>query len=311
MINRLFYIGLVFLVLTFISCEKDDSPAVTNQNLDEVINSNPDFSMFAYAIKKANLEIFTQGSGPFTFFIPSNNAFAAAGVSSTADIDNIDPLFLAILMTYHFQGTERTFYEIPEGPNATMNSQTNVVQYGTRYVSTDKAYINGVELLDKGTEASNGIFYKVAEVIQPPFSANAITTMQASSSGNYSLMLQAITKTATTSSFTATPSTVFALSNAVMLANGYDSATIATISGTAATALTNTLRYHVVPQRIFKSDFKIGNLLTRYASNNVVIGGSLGAYTVKGNGNATAVAVGNGVATGNGVFYSISQMLKP
>ncbi|ULT45692.1 hypothetical protein KRR40_22105 [Niabella defluvii] len=55
--------------------------------------------------------------------------------------------------------------------------------------------------------------------------------MQSSSTNNYSLMLQAITKTATTTSFTTTPSTVFAIPNSVMLANGYDSTTIANISG--------------------------------------------------------------------------------
>jgi uncharacterized surface protein with fasciclin (FAS1) repeats len=298
-------------VLLVSSCEKEDKPINPTQNIDEIINSSPDYSMFAYAVKKSNLDIFTKGGGPFTFFLPTNASFAALGLNSTADIDKLDPLFLALLTTYHFQGVKRTFYEIPEGPNATMNTQTNVVQYGTRYVSTDKAYINGVELLDKGTDASNGIYFKVSEVIQPPYFSSALIQMQSSSTNNYSLMLQAITKTATTTSFTTTPSTVFAIPNSVMLANGYDSTTIANISGAASTTLANTLRYHVIPQRIFKSDFRVGNQLTRFPSNSVMIEGAIGSFTIKGKNNTTGVPVGNGIATGSGVFYSISQMLKP
>lgn len=124
-------------------------------------------------------------------------------------------------------------------------------------------------------------------------------------------MLQAITKTAATTSFTTTPATVFAIPNSVMLANGYDSTTIANISGAALTALNNTLRYHVIPQRIFKSDFRTGNQVTRFPSNSVTIEGVVGNFTIKGKSNPTGVPVGNGIATGSGVFYTISQMLKP
>lgn len=299
------------LVLLFVvSCTKDDTPAATTQNLDEVINSNADFSMFAHAIKKSKLDIFTKGPGPFTFFIPSNSSFAAAGYNSIADLDKLDPLFLAILTTYHFQGVERTFYEIPEGPNASMSTQTGLVQYGTRLVKEGKAFINGVEILDKGTKAANGIYFKAAELIQPPYFSNALLMME-SMGGNFSLMLQAISKTSSNTSFTTTASTVFGIPNSVMLANGYDSLTIANISGTAATTLANTLKYHVIPQRIFKSDFRLGNVVTRYTGNSVTIGGTFGNYTIKGKNNPGAIAVGNGVATGSGVFYSINQMLKP
>lgn len=307
--NTLCFYALIVLIMGA-SCKKEEGVVKTSQNIDEVINSNPDFSTFAYAIKKANLEIFTKGGGPFTFFIPSNSSFASIGINSSADIDKLDPLFLAIITTYHFQGVKRTFYEIPEGPNASMGSQTGVVQYGTRSPQTDKAYINGVEIMDKGTETSNGLYFKVAEVIQPPYYSNALQMMQALG-GNYSLMLQAIAKTATTTSFTTTPATVFALPNSVMIANGYDSTTIANISGAAATSLTNTLRYHVIPQRIFKSDFRIGNTLTRFTGNSVTIDGTIGSFTIKGKNSPAPTTIGHGVATGTGVLYSISQLLKP
>lgn len=308
-IVNVFFACLLLLASFLVSCEKNDDVVVSAQNIDEVINAKPEFSMFAYAVKKSNLDIFTKGGGPFTFFIPDNNAFSAIGIGSTADIDKLDPLFLAILTTYHFQGDKRTFNEIPEGPNAAMNSQAGNVMYGTRNVKTDKAYINGVELLDKGVEVSNGIYYRVGEVIYPSIFSSGITMMQ--SSNNYSLMLQAIAKTATTTSFTTTGSTIFALPNAVMLANGYDSVSIANLSGASLTSLGNIMKYHVLPQRVFKSDFKTGNLVTRFAGNSVTIGGSLGSFTIKGKNNANGVPVGNGIATGSGVFYSISQMLKP
>ena len=152
-IKSIFVCCFAILMLLGFSCKKKVEIS-TKQNINEVLESNPDYSMYAYAIKKTNLDIFTKGPGPFTFFIPSNTAFSSIGLNSTADLDKLDPLYLAILTAYHFQGTERTFYEIPEGPNASMGTQTGTVQYGTRFVSTDKAYVNGVELQDKGTKAA-------------------------------------------------------------------------------------------------------------------------------------------------------------
>ena len=306
-INKKLYAAMFYVVL-LAACTKEPGIVQTKQSIDEVINTDPELSMFAYMVKKSNLDIFTKGGGPFTFFIPTNAALTAVGITSTTHIDQMEPLYLTILASYHFQGNLRSFYEIPEGPNATMNTQTNIVQYASR--RGDKAYINGVELLDKGTEASNGIYYKVGELILPPVNTNAITTMQAMGD-KYTLMLQAIAKTGTTTSFTTSPATVFALPNSVMLANGYDSVTIANIKGNEATILTNKLRYHVIPQRIFKSDFKPANLLTRYTSNSVIIEGSVGNFTIKGKNNTTSTPVGNGTANGAGVFYSIEQMLKP
>jgi uncharacterized surface protein with fasciclin (FAS1) repeats len=299
---------IVLLILTSCKKENNETPATT-QNIDEVINSNPEFSLFAYAAQKTKLDVFTKGVGPYTFFIPNNAAFAALGINSTADIDKLNTLFLIQLVTYHFQDIYRTYYEIPQGPNTSMSSHSNIVQYASRYVTTDKAYINGVEVLDKGTKASNGIYYTVAEVIYPPYYSNSLLMMEAM--GGYNLMLQAITKLSATTSFTTSPATVFGIPNTVMLANGYDSTTIANLSGASATTLTNVLRYHVLPQRIFKSDFKAGNITTRFTSNSVVVGGSLGAFTIRGKNNAATQPISRGFANGAGVLYSVSEMLKP
>lgn len=299
---------IALLIITSCKKENNETPATT-QNIDQVINSNPEFSIFAYAAQKTRLDVFTKGVGPYTFFIPNNAAFAALGIKSTADIDKLNTLFLIQLVTYHFQDIYRTYYEIPQGPNTSMSSHSNIVQYASRYTTTDKAYINGVELLDKGTRVSNGIYYTVAEVIYPPYYSNSLVMMEAM--GGYNLMLQAITKLSATTSFTTSPATVFGIPNTVMLANGYDSTTIANISGSAATALTNVLRYHVLPQRIFKSDFKAGNVLTRFTGNSIVVGGGIGNFTVAGKNNTAAQPISRSLANGVGVLYSISEMLKP
>ena len=311
---KFYHIHSRFLVLFFfillVSCEKNEVKNTTTQdNIDAVINSKSEFSLFAYGVKKSNLDIFTKGSGPFTFFIPTNDAFAKIGINNNSDIDKLDPLFLVLLISYHVQNNARSIYEIPEGPNAVMTSQTGIAQYGARYVKTGKTFINGVELLDQGVITANGIYYTINEIIYPPSYTNALVMMQ--SNDNYKLMVQAITKTNVTTSYTASPSTVFILSNQIMLANGYDSTTIANITGANADKLANTLKYHAIAQRVFKSDFKIGNYITKYTGNNVSIGGTTGNYTIKGTNNATPQPVGYGIAVGNGVYYTLNEMLKP
>jgi|GEM_PF-544306 len=301
--------------LLLIQCSKSDTVVVQPDNLDVTLGKTADLSIFKAAIKQAKLENFTQGPGPFTLLAPTDAAFNAAGITLSG-LASIDSITLTALVLNHFQSsaagvfTARTSYEIPEGPNGPMAAIGGFSNYSYKDKAANKIYINGASVIERDIKCSNGIIHKLDKVLLPS-STSIITLLTANS--NYSLMVQAISKaglTATISPATTSPVTVFALSNAIMTANGYDAVTIAALSGASLTTLTNILKYHVVNLRNFSTDVKTGNLKTIFGTN-VVISRNNGVF-VKGTNNASPFQITPvDLAASNGVIHAIAGMLKP
>ena len=322
--NIIIKIILVFFVLasSFAACKKDEvnTNQKTGVKIFDLIDKDPQLTFFKHAINKTDLDVFAKGPGPFTFFAPTDDAFKKSGINSTADIDKFDASSLALILSSLYTPNNITYLLLPKGPNATLTMQNSLTNYISKY-DNGSAFINGVKIINEGTPADNGILYKTEEVL--PVTYSGTTNLNFLSMSGYNLMVQAITKTNIVSSFNTNPSTIFAIPNSVMQANGYDSANIAGLSGAALTALSNILKYHVVPLRIFKSDFAAGNLPTRYTGNSVTINLANDHTSIKGKNNSVAIPIQllNIVApttgfkyntiTSSGVIYSINEMLKP
>lgn len=301
----------VTAVVIFAGCEDDDNvvgPSPTD-NLDAKLTARADMSIFKAAIEKTRLTNFTRGGGPFTLFVPNDDAFHAIGINSAADLNLIDTNLLVTIVTYHMQNTGRTYVEIPLGPNANMTTQGGLTQYASRKLAplAPKAYINGVEIIEADIKASNGIIHVLNRVLLPP----VLTTAQSlTSNPNYARFYQALVKTSTVT--TTSSLTVFAVDNAAMIAGGYDSTTIANATGPALTTLTAIMKFHTVPRRIFSPDFLVGTLKT-VQGGNITVAGTIGNFTLKGPNNPAPfqVAVGQDIITTSGVILPISGLLKP
>lgn len=304
---------LMLTLLTIISCKKDSTTAVSGDNIDQYINTNSQYSLFAYAVKKTGVDIFTKGGGPFTFFVPTNEAFGRLTfngnpINSEVAIDKVDSVSLAIILINHFKVGSVSYPEIPAGPNAATTMQSG----GTVYQSKNKngAFINGWQLLDQGKLLSNGYVYGINGVLLPNF-VNPLSWL--TGGGNFKLMLQAIAKTATTSSFTTNPTTVFAIPDNIMVANGYDSVTIANLSGANLTTLSNILKYHTIADRIYLGDWKTANYPTRLSKTATLsVTPTSGNLAIKGSNNAAPFSLTSAnISCTTGVVYAINGMLKP
>lgn len=307
--TKIFKIALMALVAgsLFTSCQKDDPEVLVADNIDKQLAANPALSLFQYALKKTNLTSFTQGQGPFTIFAPTNDAFNEIGISNEAGINAADSNKLVQILTYHIQVGARTFVEIPFGPNAPMSTQSGFLQYATRFQG-GSAFINGAKITKENIVASNGIIHIIDRILQPPF-FNGLNTLAANP--NYARMVQAINKTLVTASFTGGTVTIFAVPNSAMVAAGYDSTTIANlvVPSTAATLLSNIMRYHAIAQRIYPQDFKAIAYKTLHGSNlTVSLAGEV--INVKGIGNPAAFQLGTSVPISNGVLYPINGLLR-
>jgi uncharacterized surface protein with fasciclin (FAS1) repeats len=287
-------------------CEKEDTASTTvlAENIDSKITARAELSIFQAALKKTRLDIFTKGGGPFTIWAPTNTAFANIGISKEADLNTLDSNLLVQILTYHIQAVSRSYNEIPLGPNANMVTQGGLTQYASRKTG-GTAYINGAAVTEPNIQASNGYMHVINRVLVPPFfnMAASLALMP-----NYKLMLQAITRTAT--STTTNPLTIFAVPNSVMLDAGFDSTAIASATGANLTALTAVIRYHVINKRIFSPDFIAGAVKT-VQGGNILIGTGT-SITVKGNGNASPFQVtSSDFVTTTGVIHSINGLLLP
>ena len=305
-IPLLFLLGSTFLV----QCTEKETTTNSLETLDAKITANAELSLFKAAIAQAKLETFTKGPGPFTVYAPTNAALNAAGITTTT-LPGIDSVALTALVLNHFQSIKRTSFEIPEGPNAPMASISGFSNFGYKDKPADKIFINGSRITSRDLTTSNGTLHIIDKPLFTP--AFTISTLLAANNA-YKLMLQAINKTALLSTFspsTASPATVFVLDNATMTANGYDSTTIANLTGTPLTTLSNILKYHVIPSRNFSVALKAGNLKTVFGTN-VVVATSTSGVTIKGASNTTAFPlVFTDVIASNGVFHVIGGMLKP
>lgn len=292
-------------VLLFSSCEKNTSASQpSGENLDMKIAGNTNLSIFQAALKKTRLNIFTQGGGPFTILAPTNMAFKSMGINTEADLNTLDSNLLVQIITYHIQTGSRSYNEIPLGPNATMTTQGGFTQYASRKVG-GSAYINGGQITEPNIQASNGFMHVINKVLVPPFFSMAASFALLP---QYKLMMQAFTKTAT--NITTNPLTIFAVPNSVMIAEGYDSTSIANATGATLTTLTSIMKYHTVNKRIFSPDFIAGGLKTVQGNNVEIASGTV--VTVKGINNPTPFQIlSSDYISTTGVVHAINGLLKP
>jgi uncharacterized surface protein with fasciclin (FAS1) repeats len=300
---------LAFTTIAFFGCKKEEI-VIIQDDLDATIKKDAELSLFYAAIEKLKLQLFTKGPGPFTIFAPTNAAFNAMGINTAADFNSYDSVTLTSWMLYHFQNVRRPKFEIPAGPNTSMSSMNGQTTFASR--NTKGVFINGITVTSTDIIASNGIVHKLSKVLLRPTST---VTSLLTADPDLKLMMQAITKTSSNTSTwfapsTASPITVFAVSNAGMIDAGYDSLKIAQASGTFLTTLQTRIRYHIVKNRMFEADAKPGNINT--VLNKSLLIGTTPAFTVKGLTNPSAFTISTAdILATNGTYHIIPGLLIP
>jgi uncharacterized surface protein with fasciclin (FAS1) repeats len=128
----------------------------------EVASSNPDFSTLVAAVKAAGLVETLSGTGPFTVFAPTDEAFAAlpAGL--------LDKLLLPAnketltkILTYHVIPAKVMAADVTAGEVKTVEgSEITIATDGG--VKVDEATVTATDV-----EASNGVIHVIDQVLVP------------------------------------------------------------------------------------------------------------------------------------------------
>ena len=162
--NYLSYFAIALLaVFSLSSCEKDEEEPKPTKDIIELAQSNTDLSTFVTAVDAAGLTSALKGTGPFTVFAPSNDAFNMLdeGVLETL-IAN--PEVLADLLKYHVVSGKKMSADLSNGTVPTLLSGESI----NITVSGGTVTLNGTSNVETADlEATNGVIHIIDEVIFP------------------------------------------------------------------------------------------------------------------------------------------------
>ena len=229
-ISQNFKLLAVFLmVIGFTSCSDDDDNGTTAPTtvVDVALANN--LTSLAAALQATDLVTTLQGTGPFTVFAPSNEAFADLLATTGLDLDNLsteeEALVRNILLNHVIIGeTVNSTALVNAGSGYTNTGATgpNGENLSLYFNTTSGVVLNGVSTVDNADNmASNGIVQIVDEVIGLPTIAtfatsnpalsNLVAALQLADSGTPTVNW--INTVSGTENQTLAPFTVFAPTN--------------------------------------------------------------------------------------------------
>jgi uncharacterized surface protein with fasciclin (FAS1) repeats len=255
------------------------------------------------ALAHADLVTTLQGSGPFTVFAPTDEAFAAAGID-LADFDTDEEnATLRDILLYHVYSGQVESSAVTDGLSVEMINGDNVTfSVVDGVVSIEDATVTTADVM-----SSNGVIHIIDKVLTPPADLVDIPAV-AISTGIHTALVEALIQADLVTTLQGTgPFTVFAPTDAAFSAAGIDLATFDTPEEIAA--LSDILLYHVVAGATYSTDLADGTTTVRAVNGDSLdLTVSASGVTVgAGNANVTIADV----AASNGVVHVIDQVLLP
>lgn len=255
------------------------------------------FTTLVAALKAAKLDATLMGSGPFTVFAPTDEAFAKLPAGTVDALLKDIPTLTKILL-YHVVAGKVPASDVVKVTSAvTVNGLPVMVK-----VSGNKVKINDANVIIADIPASNGIIHAVDSVILPP-SGDIVDTAMAN--GNFKTLLAAATAAGLVDTLkSAGPFTLFAPTDAAFakLPAGTVEALLKDIPKLKAI-----LTYHVVSGRVYAADVVKLSSAPSVQGSPISIEVSIGS--VKLNGSATVTAAD--ILTTNGVIHVIDTVILP
>lgn len=267
------------------------------------------FTTLVEAVTAADLGGTLSGSGPFTVFAPTNDAFAALlselGITK-AQLLADKPLLTSVL-TYHVLPAKVEKAGVPAGKAITtvQGGFFKVDAVAADLVVTD-ARNRTAKIIATDLPASNGVVHAVDRVILP---GNKTVVQTAQGLPDFSILVEAVVAAdlATTLSGKG-PFTVFAPTNAAFAAL-LDELKISKAALLAdKPLLTAVLTYHVLPQLRLKAEVPTGTPIATVNGKTFSVSPALAITDGRGR---SASITGTDVLASNGAIHVINKVILP
>jgi transforming growth factor-beta-induced protein len=268
-----------------------------NMTIVDVAVKDGRFNTLVAALKAVDLDATLRGTGPFTVFAPTDEAFAKLPAGTLDALLKDVPTLKKILLYHVVAGKVASADVVKLSSAPTVNGLPVMVK-----VSGSAVKINDSTVQIADIAASNGIIHAVDTVILPP-SGDLVDTAMAN--GAFKTLLAAATAAGLVDTLkSAGPFTLFAPTDAAFakLPTGTVEALLVDIP-----KLKQILTYHVVSGRVYAADVAKLNAAPSVQGSPIMIEVAMGSVKLNGSSKVTAADI----LTTNGVIHVIDSVLLP
>jgi uncharacterized surface protein with fasciclin (FAS1) repeats len=268
-----------------------------------IASRNTHLSDLVNALSKADLVDTLAGTGPFTVFAPTNEAFGKVpSATLTYLLANTNTTPLTQVLEYHVASGDLLSTKLSNGEKIKTLEGLSV----TVSVEGSTVKINDATVTQANINASNGVVHVIDSVLIPSNLYLPTIPVLATGDSDLSTLVQALTAADLVTTLEAAgPFTVFAPTNKAFsaLPAGVLSALIKPEN---KDKLVEVLKYHVASGEVLSTDLKNGEQITTLEGQSVNV--TIDGTSVKVN--DASVTQANVLAT-NGVVHIIDAVLLP
>lgn len=155
------------------------SALAQHKDIVDIAAGNPQFSTLVSLVKKAGLVDVLKGSGPFTVFAPTNEAFAKLP-KATLEAVGSNKDFLVKVLTYHVVAGKVTASDVVKLKSAkTVEGSSVHIRVKKGKVMINKSVVTKTDIM-----ASNGVIHVIDSVLIPADIAKPKTQASTCTAGN-------------------------------------------------------------------------------------------------------------------------------
>ena len=248
------------------------------------------------ALAHVDLVTTLEGTGPFTVFAPTDQAFSDAGVDLANFQTDEEKAVLTDILLYHVVAGAVPASAVTDGMLAEMVNGDK-----TKFTVDGTVSINDATVIQADVQASNGIIHVIDKVLTPPVDIPAT----AQTTGIHDSLVAAVIQAELLTTLQGDgPFTVFAPTDQAFTDAGIDLAALDTTEGKAA--LSDILLYHVVPSEVPSAD--VTDCMSADAANTQPLSFTVGESGVMVN---DANVIMTDVISSNGLIHVIDKVLLP
>ena len=247
------------------------------------------------ALAHVDLVTTLEGTGPFTVFAPTDQAFSDAGVDLANFQTDEEKAVLTDILLYHVVAGAVPASAVTDGMLAEMVNGDK-----TKFTVDGTVSINDATVIQADVQASNGIIHVIDKVLSPPVDIPAT----AQTTGIHDSLVAAVIQAELLTTLQGDgPFTVFAPTDQAFTDAGIDLAALDTTEGKAA--LSDILLYHVVPSEVPSAD--VTDCMSADAANTQPLSFTVANGVMVNDANVVLADV----VTSNGLIHVIDKVLTP
>ncbi|WP_441000056.1 fasciclin domain-containing protein [Fodinibius sp. SL11] len=288
----------VLLVFTLQACGNDDdgptNPPNETGNIVEVAQSNDNFSTLVSALSDAGLVSALEGTGPFTVFAPTNDAF------TNVDLSGLTEEQLAEILQYHVVSGNIASGDLnpPQSAEALAGGDLFITSVDGNVTINDNATVVNADI-----EASNGVIHAVDQVLLPDGYLDVVGLV--AKRYNLQSLEDAVVGAGLASTLQDDQAsyTVFAPSNAAF--------SEVDLSGLSEQEIQDILTYHVLDSEVLSGDLQPAQVVETVNGTELTIEAADGTVTLTDNSGQMYEVTEADIQGTNGVVHIIDGVLNP